>query len=140
MEDHIEKLQKSLKTQEQSHSTLSKKHKSTAERLEKYKKRVESLERYLGDLPTIEESNKLKTEAGLLGEERECLVLEISTLKNKLEENVKIISKKDMDIKQLESEKAESQSRLKKLEEKFLKSEKSKKELGRTERDELEVS
>ena len=101
---------------------------------------MESLEKYLGDLPTIEESNKLKTEAGLLGEERENLVVEISALKRKLEEHVKTIVQKNMDIKQLEKEKSECQARVSQLEEKLAISEKSKRELGRTERDELEVS
>ena len=139
LEEQVEKLKRSLKTKEQSNLDLSKKHKSTSERLDKYKKRVESLERYLGDLPTIEESTKLKTEADLLGEERESLVEEMSTLKNKLEEKVKTITKKEMDIKQLEKDKTDYLSRIKTLEEKLAKTEKSKRELGRTERDELEV-
>ena len=139
MEEKIEKLEDALKTKELSYLDCKKKHKSTNERLEKYKKRVENLERYLGDLPTIEESNKLKTEADMLGEEREILVIEMSSLKRKLEDKIKTIVDKDMNVKQLQKDKKDCMSRIITLEEKLAKSEKSKEKLGNTERDELEV-
>lgn len=139
MEEKIDNLQEALKNKELSHLDLKKKHKLNVERMEKYKKRVECLERYLADLPTLEESNKLKTEAGILSEERESIAVDMSTLKTKYEDNLKVLSEKQAFITGLEKDNFEQMCRLKNLEDKLEKARKSKEELGKTERDELEV-
>uniref|UniRef100_H2ZR46 Uncharacterized protein n=1 Tax=Ciona savignyi TaxID=51511 RepID=H2ZR46_CIOSA len=84
-EDRIKNLEAYLKLRDQSISDWKNKYRACNDRMEKYKKRVESLERYLGGLPTVEESNKLKTEADILGVERENMIVEINNLKDKLE-------------------------------------------------------
>jgi len=139
LEETVTKLENSLKSREQALSEAKKKNKATSDRLEKYKKRVESLERYLGDLPTLEESNKLKTEAGLLGEERETLASKISDLEEKLRSKTLLLKDKEYLMEQCSEKEATYLKQIKHLEEKVTKLEKFKTELGRTERDELEV-
>lgn len=139
MEEKLQKLEAALKTKDQTFLETKKKYKLTTERLEKYKKRVESLERYLGDLPTLEESNKLRTEAGILGEERESLVFETTNLKEKLQCKTMELKEKEFLIKQYSEKESAYLQQIKHLEDKNSQLEKSKIELGSTERDELEV-
>ena len=140
MEEKISNLQEALKNKELSFLDIKKKHKLNLERMEKYKKRVESLERYLADLPTLEESNKLKTELDILADERESLAGDNSTLKKNYEENIQDLAEKEKQLKELEKDKNKLKVRIESLEDMLQKEKKSKEGLTSTERDEFEVS
>nr|XP_026690094.1 centrosomal protein of 85 kDa [Ciona intestinalis] len=137
-EEKVKKLENLLKSREHTLTEGSKKYKVCTERLEKYKKRVESLERYLGGLPTVEESNKLKTEADILGVERENMIVEINKIKDKLETKTKALKEKQNELDKEMEKSSHLEREVQKLKEDVLKLEKSKVELGSSERDRLE--
>ncbi|CAK8679383.1 unnamed protein product [Clavelina lepadiformis] len=137
-DDEMKRIEMELKKKDELLADFKKKQKSSTERLEKYKKRVESLERYLGDLPTIEESNKLKTEADMLGIEQENMRMEIRTLKEKLSKKSKSLKEFEFELNEKKVTEMKQLNQIETLEEDLAKSEKSKQELGRNERDDLE--
>jgi len=74
----------------------------STEKVSKYRKRIECLEEYLGEIPTIEERDKMKKEINDLTRERELMIKEIVDLKNQIQNFVKKNEEDKKSIKNLQ--------------------------------------
>ena len=135
----IKKLENALKLKEQNCIDLEKQHKLNLKHLDKCKCRISSLERYLSDLPTIEETKKLQTEANLLGKEQKVFAVELLEYRNKLELKKLAISEKESRIMVLNKDIENKQNTITSLQETLSNLEKSKEALDSDEIDELKV-
>lgn len=85
-EERVAKLVQHCEAKNKQVEESGRKQHQLADQLGKYRKRTECLERYLGELPTIEENDRLKSQSTQLAAERESLSHEMTVLGDKLEE------------------------------------------------------
>ena len=139
MQTSINNLESTIKKSEESLSDAQKKQNVYCEKYEKYKKRVESLEQYLGDLPTMQETTKLKRDLSDLASERETLAARFKLLEDQLSSRKKVC--KDLESKLNLADKREHsyKEQIENLESTVSDLQKAKDELGFTEQDELKV-
>lgn len=85
-EERVAKLVQHCEAKNKQVEESGRKQHQLADQLGKYRKRTECLERYLGELPTIEENERLKSQSTQLAAERESLSHEMTVLGDKLDE------------------------------------------------------